>query len=49
MIVTMMRADQLAEVANQIDVRSLWPKWEPSRSLGGREFDLRRVIRYALA
>jgi hypothetical protein len=27
----------------------LWPKWEPSRSLGGREFDLRRFIRYALA
>ena len=28
---------------------NLWPKWEPSRSLGGREFDLRRFIRYALA
>jgi len=28
---------------------NLWPKWEPNRSLGGREFDLRRFIRYALA
>jgi len=26
----------------------LWPKWEPDRALGGREFDLRRFIRYAL-
>jgi hypothetical protein len=28
---------------------NLWPKWEPSKSLGGRDFDLRRFIRYALA
>jgi len=28
---------------------NLWPKWEPNRSLGGRAFDLRRFIRYALA
>jgi len=26
----------------------LWPKWEPNRALGGREFDLRRFIEYAL-
>ena len=28
---------------------NLWPKWEPDRALGGRGFDLRRFIRYALA
>ena len=28
---------------------NLWPKWEPDRSLGGHNFDLRRFIRYALA
>jgi hypothetical protein len=27
---------------------NLWPKWEPDKSLGGREFDLRRLIKYAL-
>jgi len=27
---------------------NLWPKWEPDRALGGRGFDLRRFIRYAL-
>ena len=27
---------------------NLWPKWEPNRALGGREFDLRRFIKYAL-
>ena len=27
---------------------NLWPKWEPSKALGGREFDLRRFIEYAL-
>jgi hypothetical protein len=27
----------------------LWPQWEPNKALGGREFDLRRFIRYALA
>ena len=26
----------------------LWPKWEPSPELGGRDFDLRRFIRFAL-
>ena len=28
---------------------NLWPKWEPDKALGGRGFDLRRFIRYALA
>jgi hypothetical protein len=27
---------------------NLWPKWEPNSALGGREFDLRRLIAYAL-
>ena len=27
---------------------NLWPKWEPTSALGGREFDLRRFITYAL-
>jgi hypothetical protein len=27
---------------------NLWPKWEPHSALGGREFDLRRFIAYAL-
>jgi hypothetical protein len=26
----------------------LWPRWEPNKALGGRDFDLRRFIRYAL-
>lgn len=28
---------------------NLWPKWEPDKALGGRQFDLRRFVRYALA
>jgi Animal haem peroxidase len=27
---------------------NLWPKWEPSSALGGRDFDFRRFIEYAL-
>jgi heme peroxidase len=27
---------------------NLWPKWEPSKDLGGRDFDLREFIRFAL-
>jgi len=27
---------------------NLWPKWEPNKALGGRDFDLRRFVKYAL-